>query len=188
MKQVFLIVIIFITNSLLAQKPCEYSENISDSLGTYKVTKDYMISESHFAGNSSYIFFSLASTDGMPTLNLQMIQKSKSFMKANCFDKNSKVYLQLQNGKIVTLLHLDQENCGSLIRDDKDFDNRIISGKFMFIKGSFEDLKSSPMSLMRIKFLTDISDYVIQKEFTSELNNIMYKPENYFIDNLSCVE
>lgn len=109
-------------------------------------------------------------------------------MKANCFDKNSKVYLQLQNGKIVTLLHLDQENCGSLIRDDKDFDNRIISGKFMFIKGSFEDLKSSPMSLMRIKFLTDISDYVIQKEFTSELNNIIYKPENYFIDNLICVE
>lgn len=188
MKQVFLIVIFFITNSLLAQKPCEYSENISDSLGTYKVTKDYMISEDHFAGNSSYIFFSLASTDGMPTLNLQMIQKSKSFIKANCFDKNSKLYLQLQNGQIVTLIHKDQENCGTMLRDNNEFDNRILTGEFMFLKGSIEILKSSPISLMRIKFLTDINDYVIQKEFKSELNNEVYQPENYFIDNLNCVE
>ena len=53
---------------------------------------------------------------------------------------------------------------------------------------SFEKLKSSPLSLMRIKYLTDLEDYIIKKEFTSELDNKVYQPENYFIKNISCIE
>jgi hypothetical protein len=161
---------------------------VTDSLGTYKSTREYMICEKNFAGTSSYIFFSLLSTDGMPTLNVQLIQKSKSFLKANCFDKNSKLFLQLNNGKIITLLHVDQENCGTMIRDDKGYDNRVNTGEFMFMKDSFEQLKSSPISMMRIKYLTDTEDYVLKKEFTSELNNEIYQPETYFINTIKCIE
>lgn len=171
-----------------AQKTCEISTNVTDSLGTYKATKEYMISEKKFSDNSSYIFYSLVATDGLLTLNMQIIQKSKGFLKANCFDKNSKIYLQLNNGEIIGLLYGDEENCGSLIRDDKGFDNRVISGNFMFPKGSLEKLKSSPLSLMRIKFLTDLEDFVIKKEFTSELNNQTYQPDTYFINYLHCIE
>ena len=188
MKQAALVIFFFISINLFAQKPCEYSTNVTDSIGTYKSTKEYMIYEKNFAGNINYIFFSLALTDGMPTLNLQFIQKSKEFMKANCFDKNSKLFLQLNNGKIITLLHIDQENCGSMIRDDKGFDNRILQGSFMFIKGTFEDLKNSPVNLMRIKYLTDIQDYVIKKQFQSELDNQIYEPDTYFINYLHCIE
>ncbi|WP_338408671.1 hypothetical protein [uncultured Flavobacterium sp.] len=188
MKQATLLIIFLIGNHLFAQKPCEYSINVTDSIGTYKSTKEYIISEKNFGGNTSYIFYSLALTDGTPTLNLQLLQKSKDFMKANCFDKNSKLFLQLNNGKIITLIHIDKENCGTMIRDDKGFDNRILSGTFMFLKGSFEELKSSPVNLMRIKYLTDMEDYVVKKQFLSELDNLVYEPETYFIDNLHCVE
>lgn len=188
MKQVVLLILFLISNSLSAQIPCEYTTNISDSIGTYKTTKDYMIYEKNFAGNFKYIFFTLASTNGTPTLNINFIQKSKDFLKANCFDKNSKLFLQLNNGKIITLLHIDQESCGTLIRDDKGFDNRILTGDFMFLKGSMEELKSSPVNMMRIKYLTDMEDYVIQKEFQSELNNQVYEPETYFMNNLHCAE
>ncbi|UQD57284.1 hypothetical protein [Flavobacterium sp. K5-23] len=188
MKHLIITALLFITTNLIAQNKCEYSTNVSDSIGSYKSTIEYMISEKNFGGNTSYIFYSLVSTDGMPTLNVQLIQKSKEFMKANCFDKNSKLFLQLNNGKIITLLHIDQESCGSLIRDDKGFDNRFLSGSFMFMKDSFEELKNSPVSMMRIKYLTDTEDHIIKKEFLSELNNQIYKPENYFIDNLHCIE
>jgi hypothetical protein len=127
-------------------------------------------------------------TDGMPTLNINFIQKSKDFLKANCFDKNSKLFLQLNNGKIITLLHIDKESCGTLIRDENGFDNRVLTGTFMFMKGSFEELKSSPVNMMRIKYLIDIEDYVIKKEFQSELNNQVYQPETYFINYLHCIE
>jgi hypothetical protein len=45
------------TFTAFAQKPCEYSTNVSDSIGDYKSTREYMISEKKFAGNSEYIFF-----------------------------------------------------------------------------------------------------------------------------------
>jgi hypothetical protein len=188
MKHIITIALFAICSTVFAQKPCDYSTNVTDSLGTYKSTREYMICEKNFAGTSSYIFFSLLSTDGMPTLNVQLIQKSKSFLKANCFDKNSKLFLQLNNGKIITLLHIDQENCGTMIRDDKGYDNRVITGEFMFMKDSFEQLESSPISMMRIKYLTDTEDYVLKKEFTSELNNEIYQPETYFINTIKCIE
>src|SRR5258705_10253054 len=127
MKHTFILSLCFLSFNLFAQKPCEYSANVTDSIGTYKSTKEYLISEKIFAGNSNYIFYSLVLTDGLPTLNIELIQKSKDFMKANCFDKDSKIYLQLQNGKIATLMHINQDNCGSMIRDDKGFDNRVKS-------------------------------------------------------------
>lgn len=188
MKHLLTITLFFLCLSSFAQKPCDYSVNVTDSIGNYKSTKEYMICEKNFGGTASYIFFSLALTDGLPTLNVQLIQKSKDFMKANCFDKNSKLFLQLNNGKIITLLHIDEENCGAMIRDDKNYDNRVITASFMFMKDSFDELKSSSISMMRIKYLTDTEDYVIKKEFTSELNNEVYQPENYFINTIRCVE
>jgi hypothetical protein len=188
MKQLIAITLLLLNFTTFAQKPCEYSTNVSDSIGDYKSTREYMISEKNFAGNSEYIFFSLASTDGLPTLNIQLIQKNKGFLKANCFDKNSKLFLQLNNGKIITLIHIDEESCGTMIRDDKNFDNRLTVGNFMFMKGSMEELKNSAVSLMRIKYFTGTEDYVIKKELKSELNSQVYEPETYFINNLRCIE
>lgn len=188
MKYIVVTALCFLSFTLFAQKPCEYAANVKDSIGTYKSTKEYLISEKVFGGNSSYIFYSLALTDGTPTLTLQLIQKSKDFMKANCFDKDSKLFLQLQNGKIVTLTHVNQESCGTMLRDGNGFDNRVKSGIFMFLKENYEDLKKSPVTLMRIKYLTDVEDVVIRKEFTAELDGKTYYPDTYFIENLRCVE
>ena len=188
MKQLLTLALILITTASIAQAKCDYSTNVTDSLGTYKVTKEDLMSEKNFGGSSSYIFTTLTSADGLPVLNVQLIQKSKSFMKAYCLDKNSKLFLQLDNGKIITLLHIDQENCGSLLRDSNGFDNRLTIGVFLFLKGTMEDLKSSPVSLMRIKFATGIEDFVIKKEIKSEMDGTVFYPENYFINYLKCVE
>lgn len=188
MKQLITLTLFLFTLITLAQKPCEYSTNVNDSIGTYKVTNEYLISEKNFGGTSNYVFFSLAQTDGAPSLNLQLIQKSKGFIKANCFDKNSKIFLQLQNGKIVTLIHSNEENCGTLIRDDKGFDNRVNSGVFLFMKDNYEELKKSPVTIMRIKYLTSNEDYIVRNEITSEMNGKVYHPETYFIENIRCIE
>lgn len=188
MKQLITLYLFLFTLVGIAQKPCEYSANVQDSIGSYKITNEYLISEKNFGDTYNYIFFSLAQTDGLPSLNLQSIQKSKGFIKANCFDKNSKVFLQLQNGKIVTLIHTDHENCGTLIRDDKGFDNRVNSGVFMFLKENYEELKKSPVSIMRIKYLTNTEDYILKREFISEMDSKTYKPDTYFIDNIRCIE
>lgn len=187
MKQLITLTFFLLTFTAFAQKPCEYSVNVTDSIGTYKVTTEYLMSEKNFGGSSNYVFFSLAQTDGLPTLNLQLIQKSKDFIKANCFDKNSRVFLQLLNGKVVTLLHIDQENCGTLIHNN-GFDNRVTTGIFMFMKENYDELKKSPVTMMRIKYLTDVEDYIVKSELTSEMNGKVYNPDTYFIKNISCVD
>ncbi|MCW2119941.1 hypothetical protein [Flavobacterium sp. 7A] len=187
-KSITALLLLFVNVTMFAQSECDYSVNVSDSLGVYKQTNEYLISEKIFAGKSEYIFFSLVTDNGFPALNVQLIQKSKDFLPANCFDKNSKLYLQLQNGKVITLLHMNKESCGNFIRDPKGFDNRVTIGTFMFVKGTMEELKNSPINLMRVKYLTNIEDYVIKKELTSELNQKFYQPETYFMNYLKCIQ
>ncbi|MCF8322182.1 MAG: hypothetical protein K9I26_03455 [Flavobacterium sp.] len=188
MKKKLVLFLCLTATILFAQKPCEYVINTTDSIGTYKSMKDYLMYEKNFAGNSSYIFFTLENNNKTPFVNLTIIRKSKEFIPANCLDGNSKIFLQLNNGKIATLVFAGNENCGSLIRDEKGFDNRLLSGTFMFLKGSMEDLKTAPLNLMRIQFLSEMEDFVIKKEIQSELNGQTYKPETLFIDYLNCIE
>lgn len=188
MKQFITALLLLFTISTFAQTDCDYNTEVSDSLGTYKVTRDYIVHEKVFAGNSNFMFFSLAKTDDLPTLNVQLIQKSMDFIKTNCFDKNSKIYFQLNNGKIVTLIHIDQENCGTMVRDEKGFNNRITTGYFMFMKDSFAELEQSPISFMRVKYTSETIDYIFKEEIISELDGKTYKPYTYFIKYLKCIE
>ena len=189
MKNFIIALFLIQTTFVLAQKPCEFGTIFTDSLGTYKATKDYLVHERNFAGTENYLFFSLINANGTPYLKLQTIQKSPDFIKVNCFDNNSKIYFQLTNGKIITMIHDKEENCGTMIRvENENKYSRVNSANFLFLKGSFEDLKSSPISIMRIKYGIDTFDYVMVKELKSELTKETYFPENYFIDYLNCLD
>ena len=188
MKSVFSIFAFLFASVSFAQNPCEFSSNINDSIGSYKNTRDYLVYERNFAGASSYVYFSLALTDGLPTLNAQFIQKSKDFIKANCLDKNSRIYLQLDNGKVVTLIHIDQENCGTSVRTEDGSNNRIMTCYFMFLKEGYDELKKSPVSLMRIRYATETIDYIFKPEILSELDSKKFDPQHYFINTLRCIE
>jgi hypothetical protein len=187
MKHLLFSITVLLNLNLYAQKPCEYSVNVKDSIGIYKETKSNIVHERVFGNTSSYVFFAMALTDDLPSLTVQILNKSKDFIQVNCFDKNSKVFLQLDNGKIITLISTDQENCGAPVRDDLGYNNRILSGTFMFLKGTLEELQSSPVSSMRIKFTTETKDYIFKKILISELTHEIYAPSTFFIDYLPCV-
>jgi hypothetical protein len=38
------------------------------------------------------------------------------------------------------------------------------------------------------EYLTDVENYVFRKEFTAEMDNQIYKPENYFVNFLHCID
>ncbi len=170
-----------------AQDPCEWVTQVKDSLGDYRATRESLIYERDFAGNASYIYFSLAEHNGLPVLNVTMVSKSEDFIKAQCLDGNSKIYLQLDNGKIVTLLHTADETCGTSVRNG-NVNNRVMNGYFVFRKDTFEDLQKSPVSLMRIKFATETADYVVKSQLKSSLEKKTVEPALYFIRTLACLD
>lgn len=186
MKQILFF--LFITCNLLAQKPCELAENITDSIGTYKATNEFLMHERIFADSEDYLFLSLINDNGTPALNLKTIQKSNDFVKANCLNKSTKIIFQLSNGKFITLVHNGIENCGTYNRNPDDGKNsRFNSGLFLFLTGSMEELKNTPIILMRIQYATEAKDYVMAKEFTSEFTKKVSYPETFFVDNLHCI-
>jgi hypothetical protein len=181
--------IFFLTiTSNYAQKPCDFNASVVDSIGSYKTTKEYLLYEKNFAGNSTYLFGSLILTDEKALFNFQMIEKSSEFIKAKCLDKNSKIFLQLINNKIITLTFASEESCGALVSDDNGLNNRVLSGYFNINKADYENLKQSQISFIRIKFVPDVADFVLRKEFKSELNNEVYQPESYFMNFIHCLE
>lgn len=187
-KKIVLALFLFTNLIAFSQKPCEIETNVTDTLGTYKSTKQFIIFERSFAGNSNNIFFSLTNNNGVIGVETQQLISSFDFVKANCLDANSRIYLQLNNGKIVTLLFAGNDTCGTLIRNDRNQNTRIIVGSFVFSKDNYEDLKISPVTFMRIKYSSEIIDYPFKTELISELDKKNYQPENYFINYLKCIE
>ncbi|MEN9977004.1 MAG: hypothetical protein RIR36_1164, partial [Bacteroidota bacterium] len=73
--------------------------------------------------------------------------------------------------------------------DGKDQNNiRILTGYFFFGKTNYEDLKNSPIMLMRIQFAGDSKDYVVKNELTSETLQTKSNPDVFFMNYISCVE
>ncbi len=188
MKRLFLLTLILFGFIANAQKPCEFTANVVDSIGKYKTTKEYLLYEKNFGGNATYIFSSFVVTDNKALVHLQLIEKSSEFIKVKCFDKNSRIYVQLNDNKIVTLSLVDEESCGTLVRDDKGLNNRILTGYFSINSQDYAVLKKSKVSFIRVKFSAETADFILKKEFTSELNSEVYQPESYFIDYLHCLD
>ncbi len=184
---IFSITFLFSTLTF-AQKPCDFTTNVVDSIGSYKATKEYLVFEKNFAGKSTYIFNSIVVSDDTAILNVQFLEKSLDFIKVKCLDKNSRLYLQLENNKIITLVHTDDESCGTMVRDDKGMNNRVLSGYFKFRKDDYNDLKQYPVSFIRVKFTTDVEDFITRKAVKSELNGELYEPDTYFMNYLHCIE
>ncbi len=184
-----LFILLSATFSFAQNKNCNYDFEEKTDSTLVKVLPEKLIYERVFGNSKDMINFVLIHDNGLPTLNLQYLQTSTDFLPVSCLDKTSRIVFQLTNGKIVTLISNTDEVCNSLIYNEKDKTNiRILDAYFIFTKDNYEELKKSPISLMRIQFVNGAKDFVIQKEIQSELLNKTFYPENTFIDFLNCVE
>lgn len=190
MKNLLLALFLLIgTISVAQNKECKIDfEEKTDS--TYiKKTVEVLVHERVFGNNKEMIFFSLLNSQGVPMLSFQQIQKSTEFIPTFCFDKNSKIIFQLDNGKYITLINSSQEVCSSLSYDAETKSNiKVITNYFMFLEENYEELKKSPISLMRVNSVGEKKDIAFKTKIDSELLKSSSKPSTYFIDYLHCVE
>ncbi len=190
MKNFSVILFVFFSISSFAQKKdCKYDfEEKTDS--TYiKKTQDILIYERVFGNSKEMISLSLLNSNGVPMLGFQQIQKSSEFIKALCFDKSSKIVFQLENGKFITLINSNEENCSSFSYDEDSKSNiKVLTNYFLFLKENYEELKKSPISIMRIIYVGEKKDIALKSEITSELLKNTSAPSNFFVDYLHCVE
>ncbi|MCW4470249.1 hypothetical protein OGH69_14835 [Flavobacterium sp. MFBS3-15] len=189
MKKLLLLAFALAALAVNAQTECKTTEEKNEDGTVVKSTPDHMMYEKVFAGTSQFLFFSLSSHDGTPVLNFQLLAKSKDFPKVYCLDKASRIFIQLTNGRIITLISALEEQCSGLVYDSAEKNNiRILSGMFLFTKGSLEELEKNPISFIRVKYATETVDYPVKKELNSETMATKYYPESYFINTLKCIQ
>ena len=99
-----LALLLFIPVFALAQiKDCAYDIDEKTDSTSLKVLPQKLMHEKIFGSSSDYLFFSLVNENDVPILNMQLLQKSNDFIPTNCLSKSSKVFIQLDNGKIISL-------------------------------------------------------------------------------------
>ena len=189
MKHILYLFIALPTLLFSQSKDCVYDMNEKTDSTSIKVLAEQVIHERFYGNSKEVIQFKLLNNDGVPLVNLQLLQKNTDFIPASCFNKSSRIVFQLANGKIVTLVSVIDDSCSILNYNEEDKTNiRILDGYFAFAKNNYEELKNSPLSLMRIQFAGEAKEYVIKRELQSEFFNKTYYPENIFISFLKCIE
>ncbi|MFD2909122.1 hypothetical protein ACFSX9_10260 [Flavobacterium ardleyense] len=189
MKNIITLLLLIPVFSLAQNKKCEYDIDDKTDSTSIKVLPQKLMHEKVFGNTSEFLFFSLVNENGVPYLNIQQLQKSKDFIKITCVSKSSKIILQLENGKFITLINAFDETCSDLSYDVSEKNNiRILSGYYYFTKSNYEEFKSSPVSLMRIQFGSETKDYVLKTSLVSETLQTTSNPASYFMDYLKCIE
>ena len=188
MKKGLLCLFLVLCSAVNAQvNPCDLVEDTNNHDFPMVATQDYMLFERQFGDLKLHFFASIEIINEVPTLSLSIVNQSARFLPAKCFTANSKLFIQLENGKIVNLLHVPEDNCGTGIQHDGQY-QRVYKAQFLFHKSSFDELKKSPMSLLRIRWGTETEDFIIKSFFQSEINQQTYYPSTYFQTVLKCLE
>lgn len=187
MKKKLVSLLLLIGGALTAQvNPCELVTVDSTVEQAAVVTQDYMLFERQFGDLKLHFFASIEIINEVPTLSLSIVNQSARFLPVKCLTENSKIFIQLENGKIVSLIHVPEDNCGTGLSHEGQY-QRVYKAQFLFHKGSFEELLNSPMSLLRIRWGTDTEDYLIKPYLKSEINGLEYYPNTYFQTVLKCL-
>lgn len=183
------IFLLFTVLSFSQDKPCDFEIDIATDTSSSRVLKDKIIDESIFGNTTSFLTFKLFEVDGFLGVNFQYLQKSKGFLTPICIDKNTKMVLDLSNGKQVTLVNSsDTEACNDLHYDEINKNNlRILSGFFYFTPENFQDLKTEKVYMIKITASTGDVNFIIKSELNSEIYKEKSTPDTYFKDYLKCL-
>ena len=181
--------LLLINLSFSQDKLCAFETNIVTDTSSTRVLTDEIIDEYIFGNTTSFLTFKMFEADGILGINFQYLQKSKDFLTPICIDKNTKIVLELANGKQVKLVNsTDLTTCNELQYDAINKNNlRVLNGFFYFSPENFTDLKTEKVYLIKITANTGDVNFVIKPYLNSEIYKSKSKPDTYFIENLKCL-
>ena len=179
-----------LTNLSFSQnKACDFEIDEATETSSTRVLNEKIIDESIFGNTTSFLTFKLFEVDGILGVNFQYLQKSKDILSPICIDKNTKIILELSNGKQVKLINsTNTQMCNELQYDAINKNNvRVLDGFFYFTPENFQDLKTEKVYLIKITANTGDVNFVIKPKLNSEIYKTNSTPDTYFIDYLKCL-
>ena len=181
MNTIFKLAALFLFSNLLfsQEKICDFETNIVTDTSSTRVLTDEIIDESIFGNTTSFLTFKMFEVDGVLGINFQYLQKSKDFLTPICIDKNTKIVLELANGKQVKLVNsTDLTTCNELQYDAINKNNlRVLNGFFYFSPENFTDLKTEKVYLIIRKDHMRASKIMQDRVFANQKIEVLFEHE-----------
>lgn len=189
MKQLLGLFLYFSPLLLIGQNtPCDLDYEIQNDSVQVKRYHQTLIYELDMGKNGESLFANLIEIGDTPLLEIQYIQKSTDFIPLLCFDRRSMLSIQLLNGTVVSLRHFNTDICSNFIYDKDQKNIRVINSYFKLEPKDFDILKASKISMIRIRFLTDIKTYSIKNELYSNSHATSFEPALFFQKSIPCLQ
>lgn len=189
MKKILLALFLLTISNGWSQE-CDYKANLDSEVIKLKLTKEYLMWFKNIGAMTEYIEFSLANRDSLRFLNVTLSRiDNKVESDSVCFNMTTRMYLQVSNSKIAVLPYFDIEQCSKIVDFEETKEQmRSISASFLITETAANILKESPLSFLRISNNGEDKDYVIRKAILDPKFGIESYPENYFVNQLHCVD
>ena len=187
-KFVFILIASFIFSNGYAQDTCNYKIQVDTEneqfLLTHEVLTDFMIGNKQTA----FIYFSLMKEGDVKSLVLQLSLNSAEMPPIACFNKDSRVSFELENGKFVSLRYLGDVNCGRETEPKDALKNSTSEAAFFIDDKSFDILQESNLKSMRLTTMKTHFDIEFQNVISNSVLKEPVYPKEFFLKYLSCVE
>jgi len=151
---------------------------------THEVLADYMLGKNQ----TVFIYFSLMKEDTIRSLVLQLSLNAAEMPPIACFNKDSRVSFELDNGSFVSLRYLGEVNCGRQSEPKDALKNSTSEAAFYIDDKSMLMLKESKLKSMRLTTMKTNFDIEFQNLISNSIIKEPVYPKEFFLNNLSCVE
>lgn len=187
----FLLSLFILCSSLigLAQtEDCSYKIQIDTDEETFKLTNEELTEFLVGRDRNVFIYFSLMREDAVKSLVMQVSVNAKEIPPILCFNKDSRVSFELEDGSFASLRYLGEVTCGRQVENSETLNNSTSEAAFLLDDASEKRLLQSKITSMRITTMKTNFDVTFQDVLSNaQIENPIY-PKEFFLKYLKCLE
>lgn len=176
------------TTLSFAQDECSYKINVDTEEENFKLTTEQLVEYELSRTQSVFIYFSLMREGDLSSLVMQISLNALEMPPIMCFDKKSRITFLLEDGSYVSLPYLDEVNCGRQTDHENQLDNSTSEAAFFMNEESMVKLMESALKSMRITSMNTNFDIEFKRVLSNPAIEVPIYPQEYFINNLGCIE
>lgn len=189
MKKVSIVLFLFMAITGFSQtEECDYKIQVDTEDEKFLLTNASLAEFMVGSDKTIFIYFSLMKEGDVKSLVLEVSVNAKEMPPVLCFNKDSRISFQLEDGSFASLRYLGEVNCGRQTNNEDTLDNSTSEAAFYLDETNLERLSEAKISSMRITTMKTNFDIGFQEVISNPQIDTPIYPKEFFLNNLQCLE
>lgn len=171
------------------ESDCNYKLQVDTEAEQFVLTNAELAEYMLGLERTVFIYFSLMKEADVKSLVIQLsVNAKKQVPPMMCFNKDSRVSFQLEDGSFVSLRYLGDELCGRQTENEDTLHNSTSEAAFFLDETSLKRLSESEILSMRLTTMRTNFDVAFQDVLSNEELPVPIYPKEFFLNYLQCLE